>query len=504
MSFIEPKWFLDSEPREVQLEALRRSYYGYKTRDGKDGEAAPVQLRPTGPAVGWGHYLEMRLGKTPTTLNEFEMTVADYGFQNLIVFCPNTFKQGWVDEATKSGSSVPFGTFETSKHKDAVALSAASKGQFGIAINYESLQYDKAQQFLMDNVGPKTLLVADESIKIKNHESITTKVCLAISKQAGMTRLLSGLPMTQGPQDLYPQLRFIRQQNGVNPFAFRNRFCKMGGFKNKKIVGVNPDNADELSNIMASNAFVAKRKDWGTPTNPEYYVMTIPMAPEQQKHYKAIDKEFVTILDSGFEVSVDQVISKLMKMQQISSGFVYTENGEAEDLLDPKKIPKILRLVEFIEEEVEGKVIVPYHYSKSGDALLEALAKYNPAVIRSGGWMHKNGRDVTSEKARFNNDPSCRVIIVQTTAGKYGHDLSGIKGHRCSTMVFYENTYSLDDRQQIEMRNTSAFQDWTNVYLDFVSSPVERRAIDAHTKKESLVTAVLGAYNDNKTRTERT
>lgn len=117
--------------------------------------------------------------------------------------------------------------------------------------------------------------------------------------------------------------------------------------------------------------------------------------------------------------------------------------------------------------------------------------------------MHKNGRDVTSEKARFNNDPSCRAIIVQTTAGKYGHDLSGIKGNRCSTMVFYENTYSLDDRQQIEMRNTSAFQDWTNVYLDFVSSPVERRAIDAHTKKESLVTAVLGAYNDNKTRTER-
>lgn len=503
-AFPEPKWFLDSQPREVQLEALRRSYYGFKTRGGKDEEAQPEWLRPTGPASGWGHYLEMRLGKTPTALNEFEMFMSDFGFENMIVFCPNTFKQGWVDEAAKSGSSVPFGLFETSRHKDAVNFTRQTNGRFGIAMNYESLQYEKAQQFLMDNVRPKTLLVADESIKIKNHASITTKVAISVSKNAGATRVLSGLPMTQGPQDLYPQFRFIRQQNGVNPFAFRNRFCKMGGFKNKKIVGVNEANTDELQRLIGMNTFVAKRKDWGDPTKPEYYVMNLALDPVQQKHYREIDKEFVTVLESGFEVTADQVITKLMKMQQISSGFVYTENGKAEEIMDPMKTPKILRLMEFIEDEVEGKIIVPYHYSKSGDNLLQALAQYNPAIIRSAGWMKTNGRNTDTEKTRFNNDPACRVMILQISAGKYGHDLSGIKGNRCGTMVFYENTYSLDDRGQIEMRNTTAFQDWTNVYLDFVASTVERRAVNAHIKKESLVEAVFGAYQDDKERIERT
>jgi len=171
--------------------------------------------------------------------------------------------------------------------------------------------------------------------------------------------------------------------------------------------------------------------------------------------------------------------------------------------VDPKKLPKLERLKEILSEEVPGKVVIPYHYSESGDLMLSELAAYNPAVIRSAEWMKSNGRDADSEKARFNGSKECRVILLQISAGKYGHDLSGVGGDRCATMVFYENTYSLDDRGQIEMRNTAAFQDWTNVYLDFVSSPVEMQAIKAHIQKEDMVTAVFGAYQENKQRIYR-
>jgi hypothetical protein len=505
MKFPRPLWLLNSDPRPVQLEALRRAYYGYSQqqsiRETLD-ETQPVQTRPTPtPAEGWGHYLEMRLGKTPLVLNEFMLFEQDYGFDRLVVLSPNTFKQGWVDEAEKSGFLLPFGTFETSKDQLAWQFAKSAKGRFAIAVNYEALQYDKAKEFLGEFVNSRTLLVADESIKLKNHESLTTKAALAISKAAGATRVLSGLPMTQGPQDLYPQLRFVRQLSGTNPYAFRNRFCKMGGFKNKKIVGA--INEEELTGLISSTAFVAKRKDWGKPGKAEYYTMGVELSPVQQKHYKEMDRDFVTMLSSGFEVTVDQVISKLLKLQQISSGFMYTENGHAEEIMDPFKTPKILRVLEFMREEAVGKVIVPYHYGKSGDILMEALAEYSPAVIRSGVWMKKNDRDVDAEKRRFNKDPKCRVMILQITSGKYGHDLSGVHGDRCGTMLFYENTYSLDDRGQIEMRNTASSQDWDNVYLDLVCSKIERAAIEAHIKKESLVTAILGAYHEEKVRIER-
>ena len=71
----EAEWLIGGDPREVQLEALRRSFYGYELKSDKNDEnTVPTPLRPGySPALGWGHLMEMRLGKTPTILNEFAL-----------------------------------------------------------------------------------------------------------------------------------------------------------------------------------------------------------------------------------------------------------------------------------------------------------------------------------------------------------------------------------------------------------------------------------------------
>lgn len=497
MGFDRVRWLIDMEPREVQIEAIARSYYGYKLRDraGEEMNPRPLPHANRMPRAGWGHLMEMRLGKTATTLNEFELFSQEYDFENLVVFCPNSFKEGWVDEAKSVGFSLPFVAYESSNHQQAEMHLRSAKRRLAISVNYEALKYEKTSQFLEDMIGPRTLLVADESIKLKNFQSLQTKAAIKLSKLAGVTRVLTGLPMTQGPHDLYPQLRFIKQQSGVNPFAFRNRFCKMGGFKGKAVVGA--QNEDELARLIEDNAFKAKKLDWAKYVDPDRFLVSLKMTKEQADHYKAIDKEFITTLDDGEEISVDQVVSKLMKMQQISSGFIYNESGNLRFFMDPEKTPKLAYLKEALDEGLSSKVVVCYHYSASGDILLGSLAQYKPAIIRSDMWMKKNERNVESEKARFNKSSECRVMILQMSAGKYGHDLSGIAGDRCTHMAFYENTYSLDDRMQIEARITTAFQDWPSTYWDFVSSPVEMNAIKALNRKENVVEAVLGAYRLN-------
>lgn len=490
------EWLLDCTPREVQKEALLRSFYGWRSRDNKREEPRPAKMRD-GPARGWAHFLEMRLGKTPTFLAEAALFEAHYNIRRVVMLSPNSYKQDWVNEARRFGIAFPFFAYETSRAKEAQKFIEENPGGFGLVVNYEALQYDATKEILAEVIDQDCLLGADESIKIKNHQSITTKEALGHSKRAGFLRELTGCPMTQGPHDIYSQLRFIGALDGKSFYGFRNTFCKMGGFKNKQIKG--PKNEERLKEIIDAVGFVAKRKDWGDPTNPEFYTVQIPLTEEQQKYYDLMDRDFIMWLESGEEIKADQVISKMLKLQQISSGFVYTEEGDAVDLMPLDKTAKMKRLLELLEE-TDGKVIVAYHYSKSGDALMETLKPYNPAAIRAKGWMKKNERDVIEEKKKFNEDPSCRVMVVQISAGKYGHDLSGVEGDRCSVMFFYENTFSLDDRIQIEMRNTAASQDWTNVYIDFVSSGVEANAIKALALKESVVTAVLGAYNDNKVR----
>lgn len=492
------EWHLTCRPREVQLEAILRSFYGFKSRENKNDEPRPEFIR-SGFAEGHAHFLEMRLGKTPTALNEFALFNAIYGITRAVIFSPNSYKDDWVNEAAKFGLETPFFAYETSKAKQAMKFLDDNKKGFGLVVNYEALRYDSTKEILREIVNKDCMLIADESIKLKNPEAETTREALGYSKKAGIIRELTGCPMTQGPHDLYSQLRFIKGLDGQNYYGFRNRFCKMGGFKKKQVKG--PKNEEELNGIINSLGFVAKRRDWGNPSVPEYYTVQFGLSPVQQKHYDEMDEDLITFLSQQEEdyVTADQVVSKLMKLQQISSGFVYMPDKSVRELMPVKETAKMKRLLELIDE-TPGKIIIPYHYGKSGDALMEVLKDHDPAVIRGGIWMKQNNRDVVSEKKKF-NATDCRFMILQISAGKYGHDLSGVDKNRCETMIFYENTYSLDDRIQIEMRNTAAVQDWSNVYLDLVASPVEMNAVKALANKENIVTAVLGAYNLNKTRT---
>ena len=508
MQYPEPEWLINGDPREVQLEALRRSFYGYKLRDHKDDEGKPRVLRPgLVPAEGWGHFLEMRLGKTPTILNEFELYKKYHGMRHAIIFSPNQYKVDWELESEKYGSSVPMLAYEQSRLPQMIAAYNRAKGRMSFSVNYDALIYDETREFLSSIVGPDTYIAADESIKLKNRESQFFIGAMEVRKKAGgPVRIASGLPMTQGPTDFYSQGRFIKMYDGLNFYAFRGQFCKMGGFKNKQIKAI--INEDRLNAQITSNAFVAKRKDWGKQSEAEFYEQRLDIHPTQLKHYSEMEHEFVTMVENAKGevdmIAADQVVGKLMKMQQISSGFVYNEQGDAIEIMDPTKTPKMMSLIELIENELVGKIVIPFHYQKSGEMLLKALAKYEPAAILGDARMSATGRDLIAEKKRFNQDPKCRVMVGQVVSMKYGHDLTGVPGDRATTMFFYENSFSLDDRTQVEARVTTAFQDWTNMYIDPYCSPAEHRAIKALARKEDMVSAVLGAFRENKTRVQMT
>ena len=495
MRYKDPDWLLNSTPREVQKEALRRSYGGFKTRDRLQD---PEQHFPvhSGAARGWSHYLEMRLGKSALLLAEYELFQRDHGVTGLIVVCPNSFKEGWIAEAEKSGSLVRWFVWDSNKPHESIAGVAKAKKDgeaWAVAINYEAMRTDKAKEAVASWTDQtKFGLGIDESIKIKDHSSIQTKAVLELAKEAFFVRNLSGKAMTQGPHDLYPQFRAIGQQNGVNFYAFRGRFCKMGGYKAKKIVG--SKNEEELRALLDTCGFTAKKRDWGIPGEYTHSIERVEVTAKQAKHYKEMDDEFVTMLDNGIEITADVVITKMMKLIQISSGFVYY-NGDVHFFEEPKKLPKMQRLLD-VMDEVNGKIIVCYHYSASGDALLDALREYNPAVIRSQQWMKKNGIDVEGQKKMFNEDPTCRVAVCQISATKYGHTLIGAPGDRCETMAFYESTYSLDDRSQVEMRNTYFNQDWANLYLDFVGTKTEANIAKALAAKDSLVESIMDSYRE--------
>lgn len=482
------EWLLDCTPREAQLEAVSRSYYGVRVKDNRDQDPQKVQMPGYGglPFRGFAHLLQMRLGKTPTALNEFALLHRDRGIKKHIVIAPNKYKHDWKTEAEKFGVPVPAGVLESSNREQARKFVAENK-EFQLSVNYEALQYDATMDLMRAIVDHEAMLTFDESILVKNRSSIAFKKGLELAKEAGYVRILTGKPMVQGPHDFYSQLRLIGELDGTNFFAFRNTFCLMGGFMGKQIVGVK--NAERLQTLVKRRGFVAKRIDWMDTFDIDYETRRITMHPEQKKAYDEFDEEMLLLVNEH-EITAEQAITKALKLQQISSGFIYDEYGTVHNLVPMEKLPKFIDLKEQLENEVEGRAIIFANFKPTIDRLLEALGPDRCAVIRGSMPPGK----AQEEKVRFNTDPDCRILIGQFKATKYGHTLMGDDKYPCLDTFYFENSYSLDDRSQTEERNQGAGQKGRIHVVDYVTCQADQKIVKALQRKESISEAIIGSY----------
>jgi len=450
-------------------------------------EVQKEALRIAKDKRGFGYWMDMGLGKTLTALVEFRQMVDEGKATRLVVVCPNTFKSGWRTEIEKHGIEVDPWIYESGGDNDKFLKKSFTKPPV-LIVNYEAIRRPNCQLYI-DHFTQrrKCVLALDESIQIKTHNSQQTKAAIKISYWFQYIRLLTGKPSTQGPHDLWAQLKIIGATN-MNFWAFRNTFCRMGGYLNKKVVGV--QNEEYLASIINPHVFRATKDQW-TDLPPKLYTTRyVEMTAAQRNQYEAMEEEFVVWLKSGEEISVDMAITKHIKLAQIQFGFIINENGDTRILVEAEKNPRVNAIREIIDTEVTGKTIVVYHHRYAGMVLQQRMADYNPTFIRGG-----MGPDETAANVKtFNEDDECRVICIQTTAGRYGHTLLGSKEpeNHCSTMIFAENTWSLDTRSQLEDRMHRHGQLGEScLYVDLVSSELDEQIIGALQFKQDIFNAVM-------------
>ena len=466
-------------------------------------QIAALEFAAGKPGVGW--FLEQGLGKTLTALAEFQQLVKENKADRLIVVCPNTFKKGWADEIVKHGFDFDVHVFRSAKREAATGFCQQTHvdmhGRFHAPVmifNYEAARMPKVLAGMIKWAGRgRTYLVIDESIQIKSNKSAQTKAVHGLAAWSLYTdelahvryvRILTGRPQTQGPQDLWGQLRAIGVFRHKNYYAFRGDYCVMGGWKAKQVVAAK--NQTQLAAYMAPVVFQAKKKDW-LPSLPDKR-MTIrdyEMSGEQKRQYKSMEEEFLLEIEND-TVTVDVAIAKWAKLAQIQTGFIYDEQGVARELVDPSENPRLNLLLQILDEEVQGKTVVVYRHRAMLPVLIKALAQYDCAWIKGG----MKPDEVEEQKARFNNDSNCRIILAQCDAAKYGHTLLAgpADEDRCRTMIFFENSYSADTRDQIEDRIHRRGQTGEYVlYIDFSGSELDRRIVRALQIKDALYKSVF-------------
>lgn len=442
------------KPWSVQVEAMRRA-------NGHDR---------------FGYYLEMGMGKSALTLNDF---VDRDDVDLCIVVAPNSFKIDWSMLPQEWGVG-----FLKSGYwpRDPLPFNWDS----GIySINYEAVSRSSAREPLLRLFSERRVMfVIDESKALGNPSSGFTKAVIELAKRAKVVRELNGTPITQSPLDYFGQLRALGQLDGWNATNFKHRYVVLGGFMGKQVM---PDckNQKELAALLDSCTFRALKKDWRKDLPPKsYQTVHLEMTARQRAHYQTMMEEFYAMLDEDV-VTAEMVVTQLGKLRQISSGILLNDGKEI-IFEEPKTNPKIQAMLELVD--APGKSIVVHHHKATGRLLIEALrkAKIGHAYIQGG----MKPAEIVHQKEMFNKDPETRVLVGQERATALGHTLIGAPGDRCTRTIFLENSFSLYHRSQLEDRNHRGDQDEPCSCVDLSISPMDDVIINSLKIKKDLANSM--------------
>ena len=310
---------------------------------------------------------------------------------------------------------------------------------------------------------------------------------MAVSKVAAYRRILTGSPVTNSPLDLFSQCAFLDPDLlGFKTFwTFQYRYAmtrtqKMGSHSFTQVIGYR--NLDELSEKLSKFSHrVTKEEALDLP--PKIYTMReVSMTDEQQIHYNSLKSAAIALVGNGELVTAPEVMTKLLRMQQVLCGHLRTDDG---DLVEVNS-NRIQSLIDTIDE-MTGKIIIWSRFRYDIQKIEAELKK----VYGSRSVVSFYG-DTTDEQRQeaikgFQDGEPRFMVANPQTAGR------GLTLTAASNVIYYANDYNLDTRLQSEDRCHRIGQDKKVLYVDLVvPKTVDINIVKALKGKISLAGATLG------------
>lgn len=383
----------------------------------------------------------------------------------------------------------------------------------------------------------KCFIILDEATRIKNPKALRTqrllyefnrvikrgRTVLSSEPRTAARAILTGTPVTNGPFDVWSMFEFLRPGYfGVNWYAFQNRY---GMFHSIDVSGrtirilINEDiwyainhctsfeeanirygvslstydtirnqahyegpfrNVEQLRQKMSEIAMFVRIEDCLDMPERIYNRKLLDMSAEQARVYYEMENYFLTEYKNE-KVEAKTKLTSYIRLQQIASGFVSSEVlPEEEEDPPPNKItwfdstPKLDQL-EIDLEEIPGQVIIVCHFSAEADRIYESLKdKYKCCLMT--GWK-KVGSIEGFKENRY------KVMVANIRVISMGFNLQ----EHCHHMIFYSNTFSLEDRIQVEARIYRSGQKQPCIYIDYVmTDTIDMKVYAALKQKKQL------------------
>lgn len=438
--------------------------------------------------------MEQGTGKTLTAIKIMEEAFIRGEIERLIIYCPNTLTYNWLNELNniltvphkilrfdkKTGAK---GVREEITHEflssDLRYYTLSELNEMGykgrkcdivkqqdrilriIIINWEKVgkMMPELKKFKADS------FIVDECHKLKNHNAQRSKNVFATTRGAVRGLILSGTPIGKGKWDLFMQFRILKPTIFGSWREFSNNFIVKGGFMGKEIVGIKHER--QFDKIASQYSYVVK----SDIKDPEIIYTSCVMPDKARKLYEQLDKEMIAELDKLPEdVTRKQIktvlkknairyrakdtyynlwlkavpylrestselaLTKHLRMQQLSGGFLTLDSGKIEKVHEAK----IQALAECLSEhKTDNPVIVFCAYIAEIDAICSMLKEKK---YRVANWRDTKNRDQIYkdfQKGKYD------IIVMQITSGSLGLNLQN-----ADLEIFYSITFLGDEYAQ--------------------------------------------------------
>ena len=321
--------------------------------------------------TNWAYFMEMGTGKSKVCIDNATMLRERGEIDTFIVVAPKGVYRNWANLEIPAHMpdrvrddcliSVWRPTPPRALKQDLMSFMKPAENFRVLVMNVEALSTVKGQKFLVGVLrASQALLAVDESTAIKSPKASRTKALIKMSELAKYRRILTGFPVTQSPMDLWAQCRFLDRtllgDCGDNYFQYQYRYAVMkkqsvGTHSFNRVVGYR--NLEELSGLLKNFSSRVMKEDCLDLPGKIYTQRNVALSHDQARIYDDLKKYALAHIEDDEFMTTPNVMTQLLRMQQVLSGHTKSDSGEMMEIKDN-------RLSELLDclEEVEGKVII--------------------------------------------------------------------------------------------------------------------------------------------------
>jgi SNF2 family DNA or RNA helicase len=420
---------------------------------------------------------EQGTGKTASAIWASDFLMTQGKVNRVLVICPLSI----MDSAWRND------LFSFAMHRT-VDVAYGSKDKRKKIINqgsdYVIINYDGVEIVAEDIVnGGFDCIIVDEATHYKNAQTKRWKTLNKLLTDQTWLWMMTGTPAAQSPLDAYGIAKL------VNPTAvprFFGSFRDMVMYKVTNFKWKPKETATETVYNALQPAIRFTKEECLDLPDMVYAKREVELTRQQKKYYKEL-KDKLVLQAAGEEITAPNAAINMSKLLQISSGAVYTDNGEALEF-DIKNRYKVLR--EVIDESSK-KVLVFVPFKHTIDILTNKLLDDGiPTEIIRGDVSAPKRTDIFH---RFQTTSNPKVLVIQPQAAAHGVTLTA-----ANTVVWWGPTSSLETYAQANARVHRSGQDHKCTVVQLQGSAVEKRVytlldnrIDVHTKMIDLYKELL-------------